>query len=56
MPKVKIEAEVSERCYHEYEIEAQRQGVPVETLVQRTVNLLLKDKECEEDSDPIYLP
>lgn len=56
MPKVTIEAEVSEECYHTYEVEAKRQGVPIETLVERTVNVLLKEKECEEDSDPIYLP
>jgi hypothetical protein len=56
MPKVKIEAQLSEECYHTYEVEAKRQGVPIETLVERTVNVLLKEKECEEDSDPIYLP
>ena len=56
MKKVKIEAELSDECFHAYEIEAKRQGVSVEALVARTVNVLLKEKECEEDSDPIYLP
>jgi hypothetical protein len=56
MRKVKIEAELSDECFHAYEVEAKRQGVSVESLVERTVNVLLKEKECEEESDPIYLP
>ena len=56
MRKVKIEAELSDECFHAYEIEAKRHGVTVETLVERTVKVLLNEKECEDESDPIYLP
>jgi hypothetical protein len=56
MKRVKVKAELSDECFHAYEVEAKRQGIAVETLVERTVNVLLKEKECEEESDPIYLP
>jgi hypothetical protein len=56
MKKVKIEAELSDECFHAYEVEAKRQSVTVESLVERTVNVLLNEKECDEESDPIYLP
>lgn len=48
MPKIRIEAELSEENLRAYQGEARRQGVPVETLVQQTVNVLLKELEQEE--------
>jgi hypothetical protein len=48
MPKIRIEAELSEENLRAYQGEAQRQGVPVETLVEQTVNVLLKELEQEE--------
>lgn len=48
MPKIRIEAELSEEHLRAYEGEAKRQGVPVEVLVQQTVNVLLQELEQEE--------
>jgi hypothetical protein len=48
MPKVRIEAELSEEHLRAYQDEAKRQGVPVERLVQQTVNVLLQELEQEE--------
>jgi hypothetical protein len=48
MPKVRIEAELSEEHLRAYQDEAKRQGVPVELLVQQTVNVLLQELEQEE--------
>lgn len=49
MPKIRIEAEVSEEHLRAYEDEARREGVSVETLVEKTVNVLLQELEQEED-------
>lgn len=49
MPKVRIEAELSEEHLRAYQDEAKRQGVPVELLVQQTVNVLLQELEQEEN-------
>jgi hypothetical protein len=48
MPRVTIEAELSEEHLRAYEGEARRQGVAVTVLVQQTVNLLLRELEDEE--------
>jgi hypothetical protein len=48
MPKIRIEAELSEEHLRAYQGEAQRQGVPVERLVEQTVNVLLQELEREE--------
>ncbi len=48
MPKIRIDAELSEEHLRAYEEEARRQGVPVERLVQQTVNVLLHELEEEE--------
>ncbi len=48
MPKVHIEAELSEEHLRAYEHEAERQGVKVERLVEQTVNVLLKELESDE--------
>jgi hypothetical protein len=53
MRKVAVVAELSDGFYHAYESEARRQGVKVETLVQQTVNELLKELEREEEDHPI---
>ena len=48
MPKIRIDAEISEEHLRAYEGEAQRQGVPVAKLVENTVNVLLQELEQEE--------
>jgi hypothetical protein len=52
MTKVQIWVDVSEEHFHRYEGEARRQGVPVEALVEHTVNCLLKEYEDEEREYP----
>jgi hypothetical protein len=51
MRKVRVWAEVSDSHFVAYEGEAARQGVPVEDLIQRTVNCLLLELEREEEED-----
>jgi hypothetical protein len=51
MRKVRVWAEVSDSHFLAYEGEAARQGVPVEDLIQRTVNCLLRELEREEEED-----
>ncbi len=51
VPRVNVWAEVSERHFHAYEAEARRRGVPVENLVQLTVNSLLRELERDEEED-----
>ena len=48
MPKIRINAELSEEHLRAYEAEARRQAVPVEELVEKTVNELLQELEQEE--------
>lgn len=48
MPKIRIEAELSKEHLRAYEEEAKREGVPVEKLVEKTVNMLLRELEDEE--------
>ncbi len=48
MPRIRIEAELSDEHLRAYQDEAKRQGVSVESLVQQTVNVLLKELEQEE--------
>ena len=57
MPKIRIEAEITEEHLRAYEDEARRDGVSVETLVEKTVNVLLRELEQEEnDGDCPMLP
>jgi hypothetical protein len=57
MPKIRIEAEITEEHLRAYEDEARREGVPVETLVEKTVNVLLRELEQgENDGDCPMLP
>ena len=49
MPKIRIEAEISNEHLRAYEDEARREGVSVETLVEKTVNVLLQELEQEEN-------
>jgi hypothetical protein len=53
MPKVTVQAELTEQHLRAYEAEARRQGVRVESLVEQTVNTLLKELEREEEDSPI---
>ena len=57
MPKIRVEAEISDEHLRAYEGEARREGVPVEKLVEKTVNVLLKELEREEtDGDFPMMP
>ena len=49
MRRVQVWAELGDETYHAYECEARRQGVAVESLVEQTVNCLLKEMEREEN-------
>ena len=51
MRKVRVWAEVSDSHFQAYECEAARQGVPVEELIQQTVNCLLRELEQDEVED-----
>ncbi len=55
MPKVTIEAELSEEFYRAYEREAKRKGVKMKELVERTVNDLLEELEREEEDSSISM-
>lgn len=48
MSRVQVWAELSDEHYHAYELEAQRRGVSVEELVEKTVNCLLREMERED--------
>lgn len=48
MPKIRIDAEITEEHLRAYEDEAKREGVPVEALVEKTVNVLLRELEQDE--------
>ena len=48
MPKIRIDAEIGEEHLREYEREARRQNVPIEKVVEQTVNVLLRELEREE--------
>lgn len=52
MIRVQISVDVSEEHYHRYEDEARRRGVPVEALVEHTVQCLLKEFEDEDRECP----
>ena len=51
MPKVRVEAELTEEHLRLYQEEAKRRGVTVESLVEQTVNILIKELEREQDRD-----
>jgi hypothetical protein len=55
MHRIQVWAELSEQAYHAYEGEAQRQGVTIEELVQKTVNCLLKELERDEREDTSFI-
>jgi 3-methyladenine DNA glycosylase AlkC len=58
MPKVRVWAELSEEHLRRLQSEAERRKVPVEHLVELTVNKLIEDCErsLENDADhPIIL-
>ena len=48
MPEVRVKARVSDEHFRAYQAEARRRGVPVELLVQQTVNCLMEELEREE--------
>ena len=49
MPEVRVKARVSQEHFRAYQAEARRQGVPVEKLVEHTVNCLLEELERDEE-------
>ncbi len=48
MPRIRIEADLSEENLRAYAAEAARQGVKVECLVEQTVNALLRELDQDE--------
>ena len=48
MPKVQIRVELSEEHLRQLNDAAKRRGVPVETLVEQTVNRLVAESERDE--------
>ncbi len=51
MHKVRVWAELSDEMFHAYEGEARRQGVALTSLVQQTVNCLIRELEEEERAE-----
>jgi hypothetical protein len=49
MVEVRVKATVSEEHFRAYQAEARRRGVPVEQLIQHTVNCLLAEMEQEAE-------
>lgn len=49
MSKVHICVDVTEEALRAFEAEARREGVTVQSLLEKTVNGLLRDMEREED-------
>ena len=50
MPKVRVCATLTEEHYRALVGEAERLGVTVESLVEQTVNVLIRELEEEEES------
>ena len=48
MTKVRIWAELSDERLRDYQSEAERQGVEVESLIEQTVSALLREMEEEQ--------
>lgn len=55
MPKLKIEIELSDHLHRAYRCEAERKGEPLEKLVERVVNQLLREMEREVNEGPVFL-
>ncbi len=56
MPNVRVDVELSEEHYREFQQEAKRRGVTVESLVQQMTQALvleLEDEEREGTDHPI---
>ncbi len=51
MSKIHIWADLNEDLYRAYEEEARRRGIEVESLVERTVNRLLREMKRELDGE-----
>jgi hypothetical protein len=49
MAQVTICIDLSEETLRSYEAEARREGVPLKTLLERTVNGLLREMERDEE-------
>lgn len=49
MKKVQVWAQVTDEHFRAYQREASRRGERVETLVEQTVNCLLRELEHEEE-------
>jgi hypothetical protein len=56
MHMVRVWAELSDDMFEAYKAEARRQGVTVESLIQHTVNCLIKELDAEEHEGPCYVP
>ena len=56
MHMIRVWAELSDDMFEAYEAEARRQRVTIESLIQQTVNCLIKELDAEEHEGPCYLP
>lgn len=52
MPEVRLRVDVSPDLLRRYEDEATRQGDTVEHLLEKTVKVLLRDMEDDEETPP----
>ncbi len=48
MPRVRVDVDLSEEHFHDFEREAKRRGVTVESLVQQMTQALVVELEDEE--------
>lgn len=59
MPSVRVNVNLSEEHYRDFEAEAKRRGVPIESLVEQMTQALvreLEDEEREGTDHPITSP
>ena len=59
MPSVRVDVELSEEHYHDFQLEAKRRGVTIESLVQQMTQALvleLEDAEREGTDHPVLSP
>jgi hypothetical protein len=56
MHMIRVWAELSDDMFEAYQAEARRQGVPIDSLIQHTVNFLIKELDAEEREGPCYVP
>jgi hypothetical protein len=56
MPRVQVWAELSDDMFEALRAEARRQGVALESLVEQTINCLIRELDAEEHEGPRFTP